>query len=80
VLAKWNIRSNLGYITADGALNNGTMLKELHTKLSGDRYRYEMVKRRLYCNGHIFNLVVKEFLFGSDPIRNDLEDADEKAV
>ena len=46
----------------DNALNNNTVIKAI-TKA----FRFDPIKRRLRCLGHIINLIAHHLLFGFDP-------------
>ena len=59
VIEQYRIASNLGCLMADNASNNDTMVSEL-TKLIPSYSK----DRRLFCVGHVINLIVKAALFG----------------
>lgn len=62
VLEEYGIMNKLGYFVADGGSNDNTMVRCIlnHLQLeSGRRYGYQ--ERRLFCYGHIINLVVQAF-------------------
>ena len=51
----------------DNASSNDICVNEFLILVKPDILSRERPNRRLRCWGHIFNLVVKAFLFGSDP-------------
>ena len=59
MIEAYGIGNQLGFFTTDNAENNDTCLAVL-----GRRFGFNETERRLRCAGHIFNLVVKAFLYG----------------
>jgi hypothetical protein len=55
------ISDRIRWFVANNALNNDTCLKAL-----SDLLEFEATKRRLWCVGHIFNLVAYSILFSID--------------
>jgi hypothetical protein len=53
--------SNLGYFVLNNVTNNNKTLKELVKSI-----KFDPLKRRLRCIGHILNLIVEQYLFGQD--------------
>ncbi|MFX3649102.1 MAG: hypothetical protein ACE3JU_17360 [Paenibacillus sp.] len=86
VIKKYGIEHLIGCFTLDNASNNDTALKAIARYLRRLNITFVLEERRIRCFGHILNLVVKDFLWGSDPelLKLGLEergdDADEIAV
>jgi len=66
VLDTYQITSKLGYITTDNATNNDSTLVKLSKLLALRNIPFKLEIMRVRCFGHIINLVVKGFLWGSD--------------
>jgi len=66
VLDKYKIDTKVGYVTTDNASNNDTALVELGAMLQERNIHFDLITSRVRCFGHIINLVVKGFLWGSD--------------
>jgi hypothetical protein len=67
VLKRYNLVQKVGYITTDNATNNNAALHELATYFDAEDIRFDPISARIHCFGHIINLVVKGFLWGTDP-------------
>ena len=68
VLDEYHIRDRLGYFVMDNATANDRMVSSISDQLfKTDRVSYNAQQHRLRCNGHIINLSVQAFLFGSLP-------------
>lgn len=61
-----NIIDKIGYFTLDNASNNGTAMQFIAQKLEEHDISFNPIERRERCFGHVINLVVKAFLWGSD--------------
>ena len=61
-----HITEKIGYSTLDNASNNDTALQHIAQHLKEQDISFNPVQRRLRCFGHVINLVVKTFLWGSD--------------
>ena len=66
ILDTYEIASKLGYITTDNATNNDSALIELSKSLALRNIPFKPEIMLVRCFGHILNLVVKAFLWGSD--------------
>jgi len=66
ILDTYEIASKLGYITTDNATNNDSALVELSKLLAVRQIQFKPEMMRVRCFGHIINLVVKAFLWGTD--------------
>ena len=62
LLNDYNIYNKIGYIIADNAINNDTMIEALEQSLQQLKIPFDQ-SRRLRYNGHIINLSVLTFLF-----------------
>ena len=71
MLQDYGITSKLGYIVADNAGINDTMMEHLSEYLTNDGIDYDPVQHRLRCNGHVINLSVMAFFFGKHPHARD---------
>ena len=60
------IIDKIGYFTLDNAGNNDTALEHIGQHLKELDIIFDPIERRLRCFGHVINLVVKSFLWGSD--------------
>jgi hypothetical protein len=67
VIEDYGITSKTGYIMADNAGNNNTMVRELESLLKALELDWKALHYRLRCNGHVINLTVLAFLFGLHP-------------
>ena len=77
VLDEYHIRDRLGYFVMDNATANDPMVSAISDQLlETDRVNYNAQQHRLRCNGHIINLSVRAFLFGSLP--EDIPENDEE--
>jgi hypothetical protein len=65
----------VGYFIADNADNNNTCINELLIE-----YKFNPLYRRLYCIGHVINLVACMLLFGVDLSALDKEEENEDKV
>lgn len=63
-LDRYDIRSKLGYITMDNAVENDLLCERLSKELNN----WDPVEHRLRCLGHIINLAVQSFLFAKSQI------------
>lgn len=54
--------NQLGYFILDNASNNDTALEELARSIS-----FDPEKKGLRCEGHMINLAVEAFLYGTHP-------------
>ena len=66
VLDNLEIAGKIGDITTDNATNNDSALTELGKMLEKRNIVFNPETSRIRCFGHIINLVVKGFLWGSD--------------
>lgn len=66
VLKAYNIPKRLGYVTLDNASNNDTALLEIEERMDDLEFKFDKVKRRIRCFGHVINLSVQSFLWGLD--------------
>jgi hypothetical protein len=62
VIDDYDLRTKIGYFTADNHPSNDKMLRHIAEQIPG----FNAVKRRIRCNGHIINLAVQAFLFTKD--------------
>lgn len=62
----YSITEKIGYFTLDNASNNDTALQHIARQLPQQDISLDSVHCRLRCFGHVINLVVKTFLWGSD--------------
>lgn len=81
VLDQYHIKDRLGYFVMDNATANDRMVTAISEQLfETDGLSCDSLQHRLRCNGHIINLSVQAFLFGSLPEEvtlNDREGRDE---
>ena len=70
----YGFRNKLGYFVMDNHSANDTLVEHIAESLRQDGVLYDPIQRRLRCNGHIINLVVKAFLSGKQEA--DYEDND----
>lgn len=66
VVEDFQITRKIGYFTLDNATNNDSALIEISTLLSNIGIAFDPIKHRLRCFGHVINLVVKSFLWGTN--------------
>jgi len=66
VLDMYEIDTKVGYVTTDNASNNDTALVEFGARLQERNIHFDLITSLVRCFGHIINLVVKGFLWGSD--------------
>lgn len=62
----FNITRKIGFFTLDNATNNDSALREISSFLLKINIVFNPITRRLRCFGHVINLVVKSFLWGTD--------------
>jgi hypothetical protein len=64
VLREYGIEEKLGYFVGDNASNNDTLVRHLaEAQVEGNRL-YNALEYRLWCVGHVINLLVKALWFG----------------
>jgi|SRR6266536_525186 len=63
LIYEYEIENRIGYFVLDNINSNNTCVREL---LSYIKPNISLKHRRLRCFGHIINLAVKTFLWGSD--------------
>jgi hypothetical protein len=76
-LEEYEIHHLIGKFNVDNAANNDTALREIATRLQEEGYpSFDPVKDRLRCFGHVLNLAVKAFLWGTnvEAIERDVPD------
>jgi len=66
ILERYHSMYRVGYFTTDNAFNNDTALQELGHIFDAHSIPLDPIKARVRCFGHVINLVVKAFLWGSD--------------
>lgn len=66
IIKPYNIVDKIGYFTLDNASNNGTAMQHIVQRLQELDISFDPIERRLRCFGHVINLVVKAFLWGTD--------------
>ena len=66
ILQEFDLLTKVGYFTLDNARNNDKALSCLAILLNNVGVSFDPVESRLRCLGHIINLVVKVFLYGTD--------------
>lgn len=71
---RYDFVQNVGYIQADNASNNSTMIRAIGRHLANIDINYDTEYRRLRCMGHVINLSVRSFWFGEDVDRQVLQD------
>ena len=79
IIQDYGITTETGYIMADNATSNDTMMTRLSEYLRQDGIAYDPDLRRLRCNGHVINLTVIAFFFGKHPFAKD-KDYDRPAL
>ena len=65
LLANYNITSNIGYIVADNASSNDTIVDTLFESLEEQGILLNTAYRRLRCCGHIVNRLLRIFCSAS---------------
>ena len=66
VIEEYGLTKKVGYFTLDNATNNDVALVALSHQLKEVGVIFDPVEHRLYCLGHVINLVVKAFLYGGE--------------
>jgi len=66
IVKAYKITDKIGYFTLDNATNNDTALEHIAKHLQDVGIAFNPVQRRLLCFGHVINLVVKAFLWGTN--------------
>ena len=66
ILERYHLMYRVGYFTTDNAFNNDTALRELGHIFDAHSIPFDPIKARVRCFGHVIDLVVKAFLWGSD--------------
>jgi hypothetical protein len=66
IFERYDITKQIGYITTDNASNNDMAMLELSKYFQSAGVDFDPIAHRVCCFGHIINLVVKAFLWGSD--------------
>ena len=66
IVEPYSIIDKIGYFTLDNASNNDTALQYIAEHLKEQDIPFDPIQRRLRSFGHVINLVVKSFLWGSD--------------
>ena len=66
VAEDFQITGKMAYFTLDNALNNDSALVVIATLLADMGIMFDPVRHLLRCFGHVINLVVKPFLWGTD--------------
>ena len=62
----YSIIDQIGYFTLDNASNNDSALHHIAQHLKEQDITFNPIQHRLRCFGHLINLVVNSFLWGSD--------------
>jgi hypothetical protein len=63
VLKEYEIQGNFGFINADNASNNNTMVSAMEQVLGNDNIQWHGTTNRIRCLGHILNLSLQAFLW-----------------
>lgn len=66
VIEEYTLQSKIGYFMLDNAPSNDVCVSFICQQLDLADSITEQKARRLRCTGHVLNLVVKAFLFGTD--------------
>jgi len=66
IIDPYSIIDKIECFTLNNATNNDTALQHIAQYLKELDISFDPLQRRLHCFGHIINLVVKAFLWGSD--------------
>jgi hypothetical protein len=61
IITRFDLQDNIGFFIADNATNNDTCIEALAAE-----FTFDATERRLRCAGHIFNLVARALLWGTD--------------
>lgn len=73
VAEDFSLTRKIGYFTLDNATNNDSALVEISSLLHNIDVFFDPVCQRLCCFGHVINLVVKSFLWGTDAVAFECE-------
>lgn len=73
IVKAYKITDKIGYFTLDNATNNDTALQHISQHLHDLGIDFNPVQRRLRCFGHVINLVVKAFLWGTNSVAFEAE-------
>jgi len=75
ILVEFNISDKIRYFILENVLNNDTCMEAL-----GEELRFNWKERRLWCAGHIINLMAYLILYGKDikALKDKLEKAKDK--
>jgi hypothetical protein len=73
IITEFNIGDKLGYFILDNASNNDTRMQAL-----GEEFGFNWKQRRLWCAGHILNLVARSILYRKNPNALEVELKDAK--
>lgn len=81
MLQQYNHIHKVGYFTTDNATNNDVALRELATYFEVEDIAFDPISLQICYFGHIINLVVKGFLWGtgSEAFEKEIEHADGEA-
>jgi hypothetical protein len=66
VLQQYNFIRKVGYFSTYNVTNNNVALCELATYFEAEDIAFDSISLQICCFGHIINLVVKGFLWGTD--------------
>ncbi|TIA12832.1 hypothetical protein D6C80_06617 [Aureobasidium pullulans] len=61
IITRFDLQGNIGFFIADNAINNDTCIEALVAE-----FTFNATERRLRCAGHIFNLIARALLWGTD--------------
>ncbi|THY79387.1 hypothetical protein D6C95_09769, partial [Aureobasidium pullulans] len=61
IITRFDLQGNIGFFIADNATNNDTYIEALAAE-----FTFDATERRLRCAGHIFNLVARALLWGTN--------------
>ena len=78
LLKEYLLLDKIEYFTLDNARNNDKALSLLSSLHQGEGIKFDDTESRLRCLGHMINLVVKVFLYGSD-VEADTNIADDES-
>ena len=78
MLTEYQLFDKVGYFTLDNASSHDSALRIVGQKLQALGVDFDYKQRRLHCFGHIINLVVKAFLYGTDANHQKVVDAEEE--
>ncbi len=67
VVDDFGIRPKLGYFVMDNATSNDQLVQTIAQSINNENtgLPWNPEQRRLRCNGHVINLVIQAFLFGT---------------